>query len=197
MTVAPAQTLGKKPTLEDCDYDSDRFESELASWFEKKRKADDEEAKARQAEDNAKAEWNGKLENYGKAKADLKLKDFDEVEADAMDILSVTQKGIIVQGCDNPALVIYALGKNLERGKDLSKINDPVKFAIAVGKFEDKLKVTKKNTPPPPERQINGAGRVSGAIDSTLERLEAEAAKSGDRTKIIQYKAQQRAKTNK
>ena len=29
--------LGKKPTLEDCDYDSEEYENKLAGWYEQKR----------------------------------------------------------------------------------------------------------------------------------------------------------------
>jgi len=34
---------------------------------------------------------------------------------------------------------------------------------------------------------------VSGAVDSTLERLRAEAERTGDMTKVIAYKRQKRA----
>jgi predicted RNase H-like nuclease (RuvC/YqgF family) len=40
-TQAPAQTqLGKKPILEDFDYDTTAYESALADWFDKKRSFD-------------------------------------------------------------------------------------------------------------------------------------------------------------
>jgi hypothetical protein len=189
-------TLGKKPTLEDCDYDSDKYESELTEWFECKRAADDQEAKARQADEAAKADWQAKLDNYGKAKAELKIADFDEAEAEAMDLFNTIQQGIVIQGADNPALVVYALGKNPTQAKDLAAITDPVKFSFAVAKLEAQLKVTKKNrTTPQPERTIQGTGRISGTVDSTLDRLRDDAAKTGDYSKVMQYKAQQRKKT--
>ena len=37
--------LGAKPTLEAHDYDAERFEEALANWFERKRQADEENAK--------------------------------------------------------------------------------------------------------------------------------------------------------
>ena len=181
--------LAKKPTLEDFDYDADRFEAALTDWFDAKRRHDEDEAKAKAAEDAAKADWQAKLDNYGKAKAELKFKDFDEAEAEAMEAFSVTQQGIIVQGSDNPALVVYALGKNPEQRKKLMAISDPVKFAFSVAKLEAQLKVTnRKAALPPPERVVNGTGRVAGAIDSTLERLRADAERTGDYTKVMQYK---------
>jgi hypothetical protein len=99
----------------------------------------------------------------------------------------------VLQGADNPALVIYALGRNPKKAKELSEIKDPVKFAFAVAKLEKDLKVTNRKAAPPPERVVSGTGRSSGAVDSTLERLRTEAAKSGDFTKVIQYKKSKQA----
>jgi len=187
--------LGAKPTLEDCDYDADRYESQLVDWYERKRKADEAKAKAEQAEREQSTAWNAKLEGYGKAKGELKFKDFDEAEAEVQESFSATQQAIIVKGAENPALVVYALGKNPSHAKDLAKIADPVEFAFAVAKLEAQLKVTtKKNTLPPPERVLEGNGRVSGTIDSTLDRLREEAARSGDYSKVIKYKADKRDK---
>jgi hypothetical protein len=75
----------------------------------------------------------------------------------------------------------------------LSKIEDPVKFAFAVAKLEKDLKVTNRKAAPAPERMISSTGRVSGAVDSTLERLREEAARTGDMTKVIRYKQQKQA----
>ena len=99
-----------------------------------------------------------------------------------------------MQGSENPALVVYALGKNPKKAKELAAISDPVKFAFAVAKLETQLKVTPRKTAPVPERQIRGSAQLSGAVDSTLERLRAEADKTGDRTKVAAYLNAQRAK---
>ena len=181
--VEEKPTVGAKPTLESCDYDSDQFESELTSWFESKRKADEAESKAREAEQAQNADWQARLDSYGRAKGELKFKDFkdfDEAEAETTGLLNVTQQGIIIQGAENPALVVYALGKNLEQAKKLAAITDPVKFSFAVAKMESQLKVTNRKTTPAPEKPISGTGRVTGTIDSTLERLRTEAEGSGN-----------------
>jgi hypothetical protein len=185
--------LGKKPTLEDHDYDADKFEVALADWFDRKRQADEAQAKQEAEVMNQQKAWQAKLDNYGKAKAELRVKDFEDAEATAQELFNVTQQGIVLQGADNPALVIYAIGKNPKKAKELSEIQDPVKFAFAVAKLEKELKVTNRKAAPPPERIVSGTGRVSGAVDSTLERLREEAARTGNMTKVIQYKAQKRA----
>jgi desulfoferrodoxin (superoxide reductase-like protein) len=196
-TTAQTETkpvvLGVKPKLEDHDYDADKFEAALADWFERKRQAD--EASARQEAEvmNQQKAWKAKLDGYGKAKAELRVKDFEDAEAVAQELFNITQQGVMLQGADNPALVVYALGKNPKKAKELSDIKDPVKFAFAVAKLEKELKVTNRRAAPAPERIVSGTGRSSGAVDSTLERLREEAARTGNMTKVIQYRAQKRS----
>ena len=189
--------LGKKPSLEEHDYDAEKFEAALATWFERKRKADEANAKQEAEVMNQQKAWQAKLDGYGKAKAELRVKDFEDAEAVAQELFNITQQGVVLQGADNPALVIYALGKNPKKAKELSDIKDPVKFAFAVAKLEKELKVTNRKAAPPPERIVSGTGRVSGAVDSTLERLREEAARTGNMTKVVQYKAQKRAASSK
>ena len=185
----PADPLGKKPTLEDYDYDAEQFESALTSWHERKRAADAAETQRRTQEEAQQQAWQQRLQSYGQAKTTLKVKDFDDAESVVQDHLSVVQQGVILQGAENPALVIYALGKNPTRAKELAAIADPVKFAFEVAKLETKLKITTKKAPPPPERPLTGNGRVAnGGADSTLDRLREEAARTGDMTKVIAHK---------
>jgi hypothetical protein len=191
--AAKVAELGEKPTLEKADYDTERYEKELAAWYERKRKHDEVEA-ARQSEAQAAdREWRQKLEGYQSAKATLKVRDYDEAEDVVQDAFSVTQQGMILQGAENPALLVYALGKNPKRAKELASIKDPVKFAFAVARLETQLKVTKRKASSKPDPKITGTGRVSGAVDSTLERLRADAERTGDYSKVFQYKKQKRS----
>lgn len=186
-------SLGPKPKLEEFDYDADRFEQALDSWHDRKRQHDLQTEMVRQAELQQHQAWQAKLDSYSKAKAELRVRDYEDAEAIAQEVFNVTQQGVILQGAENPALVIYALGKNPKKAAELAKNTDPVKFAFAVAKLEKELKVTNRRAAPAPERVIQGTGRVSGAVDSTLERLREEAARTGNMTKVIQYKAQRRA----
>jgi hypothetical protein len=89
-------------------------------------------------------------------------------------------------------LLIYAIGKSTKRAKELAAITDPVKFAFAVAKLETQLKVTNRKAASPPEKTVQGTGRVSGTVDSTLDRLRAEAEKTGNYSKVMAYKRQKR-----
>jgi hypothetical protein len=185
--------IGVKPKLEDHDYDADRYEEALTSWFERKRQAEEVNAKQEAEVMNQQKAWQAKLDGYGKAKAELRVRDYEDAEAIAQEVFSITQQGVILQGAENPALVVYALGKNAKKAKELAEITDPVKFAFAVAKLEKELKVTNRRAAPAPERIVSGTGRSSGAVDSTLERLREEAARTGNMTKVIQYKSQKRS----
>lgn len=185
-----AVELGKKPTLEAVDYDTDRYEKELAAWYERKRSYDEAEAARRAEHEGVEREWKQKLEGYQSAKAGLKVRDYEDAEEVVQDNLSVTQQGMILQGAENPALLVYALGKNPQRAKELASIKDPVKFAFAVAKLETQLKVTSRKATSKPEPKISGTGRPSGAVDSTLDRLRSEAERTGDYSKVFQYKKQ-------
>ena len=185
--------LGAKPKLEDLDYDADKFEQELTKWHDQKRAVEAQKAKAVEEDQKLQQDWQAKLDAYGTAKAALKVKDYDEAEATAQELFNVTQQGIVVKGAENPALVIYALGKNPKKAKELSAITDPVKFAFAIAKLETQLKVTNRKAVPPPEKIPTGSGRSTSGADSQLERLRADAEKTGDYTKVTAYKRQKRA----
>lgn len=190
----PQPTLTKKPILEEFDYDTDKYEEALAHWIERKKQYDYAlEAKKREEEEQNQS-WQQKLESYAEARTSLKVKDFEDAEATVAEMLNVTQQGVVIQGAENPALLVYALGKNPKKAKELASITDPVKFAFAIAKLETQLKVTGKRTPPPPEKTVGGGtAPIRGAVDSNLDRLREEAARTGDYSKVYAYKKQKRA----
>jgi hypothetical protein len=192
-TESKPVAVGEKPKLESYDYDTEKFEAAIADWYERKRVADQRAEQQRLADKAMQDAWQEKLTAYSQAKTALKVRDFEDAEETVTETLDVTQQGVVLQGSDNPALVVYALGKNPKKAKELASIKDPVKFAFAVAKLEKDLKVTNRKAAPPPERTVQGTGRVSGAVDSTLERLRAEAEKTGNYTKVVQYKRQKQA----
>jgi hypothetical protein len=188
VTAPKEPDLGAKPTLEKFDYDTEKYEKAAEEWIDRKKKADERAARARVEAEQAEKDWNARLEAYQEAKASFKADDYDEAEAVALESLDQTQQGIIVHGSNEPALLIYALGKNDAKAKEIGSIKDPVKFAFAIAKLEAQLKVSTKKPAAPPESRISGNSRPSGSIDSTLERLREEANKTGDYSKVMEYK---------
>ena len=181
--------LPPKPKFEDYGFESDQFEPALAAWLEKKTAYENYQARHRQEVEARENEWKTRLAEYNRSKASLKVRDYDDAEAAVLEKFSVEQQSIMVQGSDNPALVVYALGKNNKRAAELAKIADPIQFAVAIGKLENQLKVTPRKTPPaPPPTPVSGTAPVSGTVDRTLEKLREEAARTGDFTKVLQHK---------
>lgn len=189
---AAATTVGERPTLESCDFDGELYADKLLAWNETKRKADEAAAAARQEQEAAQAAWTQKLTAYKAAGAALKVSDFADAEATAQEVFNPTQLGIIVNGADNPAHLVYALGRNPAKAKELAAIKDPVKYAFAVAKLETQLKVTPRKAPPAPERQVRGNAAGMTGVDNTLARLQAEADKTGDRSKVAAYLRQRK-----
>lgn len=193
--VAPAApTVGEKPTPEQFDFDSEAYGEALLAWNDRKKKADEAATAARTEQEAAQAAWNARLTGYNAAKVALKVPDFDDAEQVVRETMSQTQIGVMLNGADKPELLVYALGRNPAKAKELAGIKDPVRFAFAVAKLETQLKVAPRNTPPAPERQVRGTAGGATAVDNTLARLEAEADRTGDRTKVAAYRREQRNK---
>ena len=190
-TEVKTSVLGPKPKLDEHDYDTDKYEDALANWYERKREVSEQEAKAQAEAEAANNAWQSKLANYNKAKTELKVKDFDEAEHVVLETLSATQQGIIIKAAKNPAVVVAALGKNPAEAKRLAAITDPIEYTYALAELESKLKVSDRKAPPPETSVVRGTGS-SSTVDSTLERLRTEAAKTGDYTRVTQYKMQKR-----
>lgn len=189
--------LGVKPKLEDFQFNEDRFEAALLEWNGKKAAIQKQEDERKRLEKEQADAWQNTLDAYGRSKTSLKLKDFDEAEDVVQNTLSVTQQSIILSAARTPAELIYALGRNPVEAKRLAGIKDPVKFAAEIGRLEaTKLKVVKKG-PPAPETVPRSSGGTVGTTNAILERLRAEADKTGDRTKVVAYMRKLRTEQRK
>lgn len=183
-----AKELRPKPTMKDHGYKDAEYEADLEAWYEEKREAEAaEEGKRKQAE-AVQERYVKRLENYRVGAANLKVKDFDEVENTVRGELSEVQQSVIISVLKDPATVVYALGKNGQKLGDVAEIQDPIQFAAEVARLEAKMTVKGRKAAPPPEKRLKGSGPAPNSGDKTLEKLEAEAAKTGDRTKVIDHK---------
>ena len=181
--------LGTKPTLASCKYDDSKYETELISFYEKKRVVEQQASEKAKVVEQQNKSWQERQEHYVELKKEHSFKDFEETEETVSATFSPTQQALIVEGADDAALLVYALGKNPKKLEELAKITNNVKFIFAVSKLESQLKVTSKKAPSPEKRVSSGkAGGITGNTDKTLDRLRDEAAKTGDYTKVTAYK---------
>lgn len=114
--------------------------------------------------------------------------DFDEAEEFARDVLNQTQQGILIHAAEKPELLIYHLGTNPQKAKELAAITDPIQFAFAAAKIDAQIKMTARKPSTSPERKPSGSASLSGTVNSKLESLRAEAERTGDYTKVNEYK---------
>lgn len=196
---APAAVVvGDKPTMESCDFDADRFATELEAWHGRKMEADKQARERAQAEDQVRAQWQTRIDAVGTASSSLKLADLEDATHAFEDTFSLVQQGIVIGGPEDPktaALLRYALGKNPGKAKELAAIKDPVKFAFAVARLETQLKVTPRKAAPAPDKPVRSTVAGAAAVDNQLLRLQEEADRTGDRTKVAAYlRDKQRAK---
>lgn len=184
----PQQVLREEPTLDDHDYDDEAFKQDYAQWLQEKQQIDAQVQAERQ-----------KYQQYHERyKADVdaikaKAPDYDEVELTVVDVLSEQKQGLLQMLVDNPAKVVYALGKNSPAQLDrLSKLDD-IQFAKQIVLMEmqmsSKTKSRNQNKPKPKTHELEGA---AGGADTRLAKLEAEADRTGDRSKVAAYKKQMR-----
>lgn len=184
---------GPKPTLEAADYDTERFEREMAAWYDRKRAHEAAQAQREAAERAQQEQWEAVLRAYDEKRKALKVRDFEDAEAVIVDTLSVEQQGLILAYSEAPELVIYALGKNPKRAAELAAITDPLKFGREIWKVESQVKVQTRKPATQPERVVRGSAPL-GASDATLERLRSEAERTGDYSKVFAYRKAQKQK---
>jgi hypothetical protein len=185
-TAPPAIVVGDRPTLEGCQFDEEKFVQALDEWHERKLKASDQEKQQKDALAAAEKKQNDLLAAYRKAATALPVKDFDDAEAAVLGDLDTVQQNLLLRAKDHEKLV-YALGKDDKQRARMAAIKDYADFAIEVGRLESKLKVTPRKNIPQPERRISGSAPGKAIADAELAKLEADAARTGDRTKVAAY----------
>jgi hypothetical protein len=181
-------TLGARPTLESCDYDEDVLSSKLDEWYDKKLAYDNKQREIESQQRAAQQEWEAKLNGYAESRANVKAADYDDAESVVMEVFNEVQQGMIIQGANNAAALVYALGKNPSKAKELASIKDPVKFAWEASKLEGSMRTVSRKPKSVPEKTVKGNSSLSGVTDGKLEKLRAEAAKTGDMSKVYAYK---------
>ena len=183
--------LGPKPTRESCDYDADLFERRLDSWKERKTVADRQAAEARETEAKRQEYFNSKFETYTARKKEVagKIRDFDDVEETVLHALDDTQRGVVLAHAKDPALLLYAIGKDEKRLAELAKLSDPVEFIFAVARMETQMRTQSRKPASAPETRITGSAPSSGS-ETQLNKLREAAEKTGDYTKVMAYKKQ-------
>ena len=161
------------PTLEQCEYDDTRFQSELSKWQAVQQESSVRRIIQEQQEGHRLvAAEQGKqqaLETYAENASKLGVLDFNESQDKAMDILGddFSELLAVQLPVDSPKLM-YWFGKNpkeAEKYRDLYQSN-PGGATFELGKLAAKLTVKRKHSSAAsPERKIDASGVPGGNSD--------------------------------
>lgn len=191
----PSMELPPKPTLAEVDYDEEEFETRLEAWNKRKRQIEDAETERASIAEQANREWQQDLQGYTRRVSELKLADFDDAAEIVKGSLTLPQQAVIVKAASDAPAFVYALAHSDARLAELAKIHDPIKLAAAIARMEGAVKVVRKRKAPAPDKPAAGIGRLPGSTDKQLSKLEEEANRTGDRTKLIAYRKKLKARS--
>ena len=188
--------LPERPKFEDFAYDEDKFDAALQDWHETKLKHNAKQQEEQKQAEAAQQKFLERRDAYEIRKSEIarKVPDMQEAEELVVAMFDETKQGILLTAAEDPAQLIYALGKNPKKLQDLASIDDPIRFTAEAAKLEARMKVTKRTPKATPERKIQGSGSASSS-ENHLERLREEAQKTGDYSKVIAYKRQRSQQT--
>lgn len=188
----PEPVIPDRPDIEKFGWDVDKFQEATDAYVAAKEKHG--EWKGRQGAKSAQreAEQVQTVKRIQQQAKQLGVVDFDAREERVRDAMSPIQLKAIVQYAENPAAMIAALGGSQTKLDELSSVDDPAMFMKMLGRIELSLKVGKRKAPEPEARVRGGNAVLSAGADKELERLEREADKTGDRSKVIRYKREMR-----
>lgn len=183
-----AVVVGEKPTFEGCDYDAEKFEAELMAWKDRKRAAEDAEKNRTKEQQDAIDAYAVKQGAYKTGATALKVQDFDASEKAVEAGLSKLQQSIIVKHAKNAALLVYALGKDAARLKEMGAIKDPVEFGVRLAQLESEVRTVQRPKFKPEGRVSGGGTGVPATGANALEKARAAAEKTGDMTQVLKLR---------
>lgn len=186
--------LGAEPSLSDpdIDYDESKYKSRLAEFLKKKSALETKQQQLADQERQSQAAFQSRLAAYETGKTDLKAPNIGEAEDSVKEAFNEKQQAILIKCAKNPALMVLALGSNPGKLKELAGMTDLADFTYALASVEAQLKVTKKANIPDPEKRVEGTSSGGATGQTTLEKLREEAGRTGDMSKVLEYKRRQR-----
>jgi hypothetical protein len=196
--LAPrVEDIGAEPNMDDYwerDDPQGEFKRDLLTWNAKRQAAEQSRAKQLEQQQTIQREYEADVEAMQSQRAALKVRDFDAAEERVSAALDPAQQAILTQVAKNKAALWYALGKNPDRLATLAKVTNYAKFAGEVARLDMETRVARKPTTQPDGTVRGSGGTLNGkaAGDAKLARLEAEAAKTGDRSAIAKYRRELR-----
>lgn len=185
-----AEELGPEPTIEDCDFDGELLKQRTREYDAKKRQIDEAAEQGRAQQRAIEESWEAAKTRYSEKVKEHAFPDYQDAQDMVEERLGVLAP-VILKAASDPALIVYALGKNPAKLTELAKFKDGFELAAAIARMEGGVKVLKRRKGPAIDSPQTGSAPMSattGMIDKQLEKLETESERTGDRTKIRAFK---------
>lgn len=180
------QDPGPKPTLAQFDYDEEKHEAALDGWYKAKAVVDQA---AEQATQQATQIERQRLENYTATKSTQRIAGIDDAEKRVFAQVDDMTRNAILHA-KSPA-VVAALDKYPNRLAEISELmkTDVAEGLMQLGELRAKAQVMPRRRNAEPEEIANGSASFSQTSkDKALEKLEKEADRTGDRSKLRAYR---------
>lgn len=140
-------------------YDEERIATLAAEQAQKQAQRILEQNQSQTTQSEQIRQFEAQSKAHDARAAALKVKDYDEVEDEAINVLGDDLSRTIVNTVSNSEVLMYYLGKNLDKAEELRRLtqSDPVKCVLEMGRLAGTLQVRPKNKPAPnPETTVEG-----------------------------------------
>lgn len=194
--------VGPEPVWEDnentWEWSGTRFAQAHHEWKERKREAEQQANQQTEAQRAQSQEFERARTAHMQraAKLSISADTFAALEKNVSDAIGSEMLGAALILAKDSARLVAAIGGKPELLAKLADEPNPLVKLKMLRDWEEKI-VTRRNAPPPPEAPTIQRGSASLARPNAgkeLDKLEKEAERTGDRTKIIAFKREQKAK---
>lgn len=184
--------VGPKPDLyEDCEGDPDKFEAALTSWQERKRKQDDQTRQQTESQAAMTRRFEASQAAMRAEAARFNRADFQEAEQSFSEAFPQLNAIVPLYFKERAPLLMLTLKDRpalMEKMKAAAEA-DPLAAAFELWDLSKGIKVNRKKPPEPEASSIQrGSASLATSTDKTLEKLEKEAERTNDRSKVVAYK---------
>lgn len=172
----PSAEITSAPTLESCQFDTDKWTQAMNAWTSKQIQTGVKQAleseRSTAAVQDSKAKFEERMDAFAKATPDIKV----VLGNPALPQLHKDAAALVVKSDLGPQ-ILYHLGKNPEKAARIAR-QSPIEQAAAVGRLEVELKSAKvpqkqlSNAPPPPTPTKGSGSAPLSTADPNMDLAE-------------------------